>query len=225
MSSLLAQSPDPCLFTLCPHLMPQYDIPQICTSTFFFPVLAFLLFLFQMLLLEHIGIVTYPLHIHRMCAWGTSIQIYVQFDLRSFPLNRGHFFAARMIKPSSARAFSKYRRIVSPLGNVHRQPLCTFYYESIVRGNPICCDWPLHSGSDLSVSSLLVMHRVTRKLWMDGPTFRQPAGGQCSLNTPLCCPTAGKQYQRGGWTWGRGFHIAPRCLGAHWESSPLCLPL
>lgn len=121
--------------------------------------------------------------------------------------------------------FLMYWRIVSSLGNVHRQPLCTFYYESIVRGNPICCDWPLHSGSDLSVSSRLVMHRVTRKLWLDGPTFRQPAGGQCSLNTPLCCPSAGKQYQRCGWTWGRGFHIAPHCLGAHWESSSLCLPL
>lgn len=51
-----------------------------------------------------------------------------------------------------------------------------FYYESIVKGNPICCDCPLHSGSDLSFSSMLLMHRVIRKLWMDRPTFRQPAG-------------------------------------------------
>lgn len=78
---------------------------------------------------------------------------------------------------------------------------------------------PLHSGSGLSVSSLLKMHRVIRKPWMDRPTFRKIAGGQCSLNTPLCRQFAGKQYQRGGWTWGRGFHIAPRCLRPWWESS------
>lgn len=114
---------------------------------------------------------------------------------------------------------------MSSLCNARRHPL---YYESILRGNSICSDCPLHSGSDLSVSSLPVMHRVIRKLWMDRPTFRQPAGVQCSLNTPLCRQSAGKQYQRGGSTWGRGFHIAPRCLKTRWESSltlALSLPL
>lgn len=98
---------------------------------------------------------------------------------------------------------------MSLLYNAWRHPLCTLYYESILRTNSMCSDWPLNSGSDLTVSSLLAMHRVIRKLWMDRPTFRQPAGEQCSLNTPLCCQSAGKQHQRGCSTWGRGFHILP----------------
>lgn len=143
-------------------------------------------------------------HVYR---YASSLISYITFEQKAF------LHTARMIKPSSTRAFLKHWHIVSSLGNVRPQPLCTFYYESIVRGNSICCDWPLHSGSNLSVSSLLVMHWVTRKLWLDGPTFRQPAGGQCSLNTPLCRPTAGKQYQRCGWTWGKAFIFPP----AAWE--------
>lgn len=99
------------------------------------------------------------------------------------------------------------------------RPLCTLYYHSILRATSICVDCSVHSGSDLSVSSLPIMHRVIRKLWMDRPTLRQPAGEQCSLNTPLCPQSAGKQYQRGGSTWQRGFHIAPCCLQACCESS------
>lgn len=115
---------------------------------------------------------------------------------------------------------------VSLLCNAYCHPLCTLYCESIWKTN--CADCSLHPGSGLSASSLLIMHRVIRKLWIDRSTFRQTAGEQCSLNTPLCRQYAGKQWQRGGWTWGRGFHIAPCCLKAWWESSPtlaLSLPL
>lgn len=108
---------------------------------------------------------------------------------------------------------------MSLLGSTFCHPLRMLYYHLILRINSISSDCSLHSGSDLSVSSLHVMHRVIRKLWMDRPTFRQPAGEQCSLNTPLCPQSTGKQYQRGGLTWGRGFHIAPCCLQACWESS------
>lgn len=123
---------------------------------------------------------------------------------------------------------SLYLHVMSLLCNALCHPLGTLNYESILRTNSICSDCSLHSGSDLSVSSLPVMHRVIRKLWMDRPTFKQPAGEQCSLNTPPCRQSTGKQYQRGGSTWGRGFHIAPRCLEACWDSSltlALSLPL
>lgn len=150
---------------------------------------------------------------------------FLQLNLRSICSTVGLQLSSLMI---SSWWISLYWNVMSSLCNAYCDPLCTLYYESILRRNSICSDCPLHAGSDLSVSSLPVMHRVIRKLWMDRPTFRQPAGVQCSLNTPLCRQSAGKQYQRGGSTWGRGFHIAPRCLKARWESSltlALSLPL